>query len=120
MVMLKSNKCPTDPDSYRIKSLLCNPVRVLEKLILERIWNYLPFPPSKHGFRAHQSTVTLTLLTTVNKTALDGLDSSKPAYRTLLAVIDIRKAFGTVYFAIFIQRIFSTDMNTYLGQLSFL
>ena len=49
--ILKPNKTPTEPASYRPISLLPNPVKILERLILTNIIPHNPLSPTQHGFR---------------------------------------------------------------------
>ena len=107
--ILKPNKTPTEPASYRPISLLCNPIKILERLILTNITPHIPLSPSQHGFRALHSTTTL--LTSLTQTTLEGLNTPKPALRTLLATIDISKAFDTVPRTLLINKIFDTDIH---------
>ena len=89
--ILKPNKNPTEPSSYRTISLLCYPIIILERLIFNTITQRIPLSPTQHGFRALHSATTL--LTTLTQYIHEGLNFPKPAYRTLLATIDISKAF---------------------------
>ena len=107
--ILKPNKSPTQPASYRPISLLCNPVKILERLILVNITPHIPLSPTQHGFRSQHSTSTL--LTSLSQTILEGLNTPKPAHRTLVATIDISKAFDTIPRPLLIQKIFNTDMH---------
>lgn len=54
----------------------------------------IPLKNHQHGFRANRSTVTALQETVHNITA--GLNSKKPAKRTVLVAIDLSKAFDTV------------------------
>ena len=89
--ILKPNKSPPEPASYRPISLLYNPSKILERLVLNNITTLTYHPrntASQHS--------TSTLLTNLTQTLLEGLNPQKPAYRSLLAAIDISKAFDTV------------------------
>ena len=107
--ILKPNKPPTEPASYRPISLLCTPSKILERLVLNNINHHIPLSPSQHGFRPQHSTSTL--LTNLTQTTLEGLNHSKPALRTLLVAIDISKAFDTVPRHILINKILNTHIH---------
>ena len=107
--ILKTKKTPTEPASYRPISLLCNPSKILERLVLNNITQHLTLSPFQHGFRPQHSTTTL--LTNITQTTLEGLNHSKPAKRTLIAAIDISKAFDTVPRHLLTQKILNTDMH---------
>ena len=107
--ILKPHKTPTEPASYRPISLLFNPVKILERLVLTNITPHIPLSPTQHGFRTLHSTTTL--LTSLTQTTLEGLNTPKPAHRTLLATIDISKAFDTVPRTLLTQKIFNTNIH---------
>ena len=92
--LLKPGKSPTIAGSYRPISLLCTPSKILERLVLDRITPFLPLSPTQHGFRSLHSTSTL--LTSLSQSILEGLNHGKPALRSLVAAIDLSKAFDTV------------------------
>ena len=106
--ILKPAKPPTAASSYRPISLLCTPSKILERLVLEKISPHVPLSPTQHGFRPLHSTSTL--LTSLTQSTLEGLNSSKPAFRTLLAAVDISKAFDTVPRHILIDKIIDTAL----------
>ena len=108
--ILKPNKPPTEPASYRPISLLCNPSKILERLVLNNITPHIPLSPTQHGFRPQHSTSTL--LTNITQTILEGLNSPKPAYRSILTAIDISKAFDTVPRHLLIHKILNTHIHT--------
>ena len=107
--ILKPNKSPTEPASYRPISLLCNPSKMLERLVLNNITPHIKLSPSQYGFRSQHSTSTL--LTNLTQTILEGLNSQKPAYRSLLAAVDINKAFDTVPRHLLIKKILNTHTH---------
>ena len=86
----------SSPEAWQDRpiSLLCTPSKVFEKLILDKVFPLFPICSFQHGFKAPHSTSTL--LTTVSQSVLDGLNHSKLALRSLVAAIDISKAFDTV------------------------
>jgi len=107
--ILKPNKPPTEPTSYRPISLLCTPSKILERLVLNNITPHIPLSPSQHGFRSEHSTSTL--LTHLTQTTLEGLNTNKPASRTIIAAIDISKAFDTVPRHLLINKILNTPIH---------
>ena len=108
--ILKPNKPPTEPTSYRPISLLCTPSKILERLVLNNINTHIPLSNTQHGFRSQHSTSTL--LTHLTQTTLEGLNANKPATRTLLATIDISKAFDTVPRHLLINKILNTPIHS--------
>ena len=106
--ILKPGKEPTKAASYRPISLLSNISKVLERLVLARITPDLPLSPTQHGFRSQHSTSTL--LTNLSQQILQDLNNSKPAPRTIVAAIDISKAFDTVPITILISKILATNL----------
>ena len=107
ITLLKPNKDPTQPSSYRPVTLLCTPSKILEHLILNLISPHIPLAQSQHGFRPLHSTSTL--LTNLTQQISDGINSRKPQ-RTLLTTIDISKAFDAIPRYTLIYKIYNTDM----------
>ena len=93
ITILKPNKDPTKPSSYRPITLLCTPSKIMELLVLNLISPYIPLAQSQHGFRPLHSTSTL--LTNLTQQITDGINQLKPQ-RTLLTTIDISKAFDAM------------------------
>jgi hypothetical protein len=108
--ILKPNKPPTDPASYRPISLISNPAKILERLVLDNITPHIPLADSQHGFRPKHSTYTL--LTNITQKTLEGLNDRKPARRTIVAAIDISKAFDTVPRHLLIDKILNTHIQS--------
>ena len=106
--ILKPGKPPTIPGSYRPISLLCTISKVLERLVLNKISPLLPISSTQHGFRPLHSTSTL--LTSLSQSILEGLNHSKPAPRSLVAAIDISKAFDTVPRYRLVSKILDTEL----------
>ena len=109
ITILKPNKDPTIPSSYRPITLLSTPSKITERLILNKITPHVPLAPSQHGFRTLHSTSTL--LTNLTQHASDGINSAKPAHRTLLTTIDISKAFDAIPRRKLITKIYNTNME---------
>ena len=62
--ILKPNKSPTEPASYRPISLLCNSSKILERLVVNNITPHINLSPSQHCFRSqHSTSILLTNLT---------------------------------------------------------
>ena len=107
--LLKPHKPPTERTSYRPISLLSNPSKILERLVLQDITPDIPLAPSQHGFRAQHSTSSL--LTHMTQIIHEGLNQSKPAKRTIIAAIDISKAFDTTPRHLLINKILNTHIQ---------
>jgi len=107
--ILKPHKPPTEQASYRPISLLSNPSKILERLVLQDITPHIPLSPTQHGFRPQHSTSTL--LTHMTQTIHEGLNDSKPAKRSILAAIDISKAFDTTPRHLLINKILNTHIQ---------
>ena len=108
--ILKPNKPPNLPESYRPISLLSTISKLMEKLVLARIKPHLPISPEQHGFREQHSTSTL--LTNVTQTILDGFNQQAPPLRTVLVAVDISKAFDTVPRYILSNKILNTNFHS--------
>ena len=61
---------------------------------IDTVLPLFPVRSFQHGFKSLHSTSTL--LTTVSPSVLEGLNHGKPALRSLVAAMDISKAFDTV------------------------
>ena len=107
--ILKPNKQPNLPSSYRPISLLSNLAKVMERLIQPQIKQQLPVSPIQHGFKENHSTSTL--LTNLTQHIADGFNQTSPPSRTILAAIDINKAFDTLPKHILIQKIHNTTLH---------
>ena len=107
--LLKPGKPPSVAGSYRPISLLCTPSKVLERLILDKVLPLFPVRSFQHGFKSLHSTSTL--LTTVSQSVLEGLNHGKPALRSLVAAIDISKAFDTVPRYKLVSKILDTQLQ---------
>ena len=106
--ILKPGKDPTIPSSYRPISLLCNTAKILERLVLNEISLHIHLSTTQHGFRPQHSTTTL--LCSLSKLVLKGFNNWKLTTRSLIAAIDISKAFVTVPRYILIAKILQSEM----------
>ena len=108
--ILKPNKTPAEPPSYRLISLLCNHFKMFQRLVLTDITPHIPLPPTQRGFRArHSATILLTAkLQHIN----EGLNAPNLLYRTMLATLVISKAFNAVPRARLLENIYNTNMDT--------
>ena len=107
--ILKPGKNPRIATSYRPISLLSNISKVLERLVLAKITPHLNLSPTQHGFRSQHSTSTL--LTDLSQKILEGLNKNKPAQRSIVAAIDISKAFDTVPIPVLTSKILAADLH---------
>ena len=109
ITILKPNKDPTTPPSYRPIILLCTPSKITERLILNIIHPDVPLAPTQHGFRPLHSTNTL--ITNLTQHVLDGINSKRPAQRTLLITVDISKAFDAIPSHRLTDKLYNTNMH---------
>ena len=86
ITILKPNKDSTAPSSYSPITLSCMPSKITVHLILNIIHPNVSLPPREQGFWPLHSTNTL--LTNLTQHILDGINSKRPAQRTLLTTID--------------------------------
>ena len=77
---LKPSESPREPSSYRPTSLLCNPLKILERLVLNHIAADIPISTTQHGFRAKHCATKL--LTTLTQHIHESLKAPKPAHHT--------------------------------------
>ncbi|MCP4274705.1 MAG: reverse transcriptase family protein, partial [Gammaproteobacteria bacterium] len=105
----KPNKDITLPSSHRPITLLCTPSKVTERLALQTTTPHIPLATSQHGFRPLHSTNTL--LADLTQKDFDGINSARPAHRTLLVTLDISKAFDAIPRHNLTNKILNTDMH---------
>ncbi|XP_073841483.1 uncharacterized protein [Musca autumnalis] len=92
--ILKPDKSATNGESYRPISMLSPVAKVLESLLLPSLKQHFHLASHQHGFReAHSATTALQEITT--KIA-NGLNQRRPPKRTIVAALDLSKAFDTV------------------------
>lgn len=94
--ILKPSKEPSSPQSYRPISLLSSLSKLLERIILNRINDFLDeneiIPEEQHGFKRKFSTTHQ--LSKVIKKAKNGL---KEKHSTGIVLLDVEKAFDRVW-----------------------
>ena len=81
---------------------------MFERALLNCIGLMLPLADHQHGFRAHHSTTTY--LTTLTQKIVEGFNQASPPSRTVLATIDISKAFDTVPRHLLMSKIHSLEL----------
>ena len=109
ITILKPNEDPTTPSSYRPTTLLCTPSKITERLILNIIHPDAPLAPTQHRFQPlHSANILLTNLT---QHLLDGINSKRPAQRTLLTTVDISKAFDAIPWHRLTDKLYNTNMH---------
>ena len=72
-----------EASSFRPVSLLCPPIKFLERLILPIMTKHLPVPEFQHGFRKDHST--LTALNEFNDDITNDFNKKAPPDRTFTA-----------------------------------
>jgi hypothetical protein len=106
--LFKPVKSDNDAKSYRPISLLCPAIKILERSLLPIITQHLPLADHQHVFRLGYSTTSaLTLLTT---DIIYGLNQKKPAHRTIIAALDLTKAFDTVNHRLLINDLLASPL----------
>ena len=91
---LKPGKPWTEGASYRLISLLCPAVKILERLLLPYLVEALDTRVSQHGFKPRHSCVS-AILPLVSRIT-EGFNMRKPPGRTVAVAVDISKAFDSV------------------------
>ena len=92
--ILKPDKSATNGESYRPISLLSPVAKVLESLLLPSLKQHFVLAPHQHGFRESYSTTTA--LQEITSKIANGLNQRRPPERTIVAALDLSKAFDTV------------------------
>ena len=102
VIILKSGKPREQIRSYRPISLLCPPMKILERLLLSSV-EELGTRPSQHGFKPRHSTASALL--PISARVVSGFNQLKPPSRTINIVVDISKAFDTISHRLIIEMI---------------
>ena len=96
---LKNGKPAEKVKSYRPVSLLSVVGKCVEGMVAARLASWAEargvIPEAQSGFRAGRST--LDCLVSLAQEAFDNMDRTKPAFRTLVAALDLRAAFDRVW-----------------------
>lgn len=114
--ILKPNKNPTDPASYRPISLLSSLSKVVEKLILSRLNKVITqkniLIDEQFGFReGHGTTMQVARIAdSITKNFNKGNVTS-------MVLLDVEKAFDTVWIEGAIHKIYKTGIPTQLSRL---
>ena len=112
----KANKPSTDPSNYRPISLLEVPGKIFEKIINNRLRNYLEtndiLPSGQHGFRRLRSTDTA--LATITEITSKALSEKK---QCCLVLRDVSKAFDKVWTNGLKYKILQLQIPTILAKL---
>ena len=104
----KPNKDLKQSTSYRPISLLCPAVKILERLVHPIFTKHLPNAKHQHGFRPFHSTTTA--LSTLEFYISDGFNQNRPPKRTVLATLDLSKAFDVVCHRSLVELVHDTPL----------
>ena len=113
-------KNKSDPNSYRPITLLPVIYKVLERVILNRILDWIktcliPFPnEQQHGFRQNVGCSTASF--TLHETIYANLEQNSNVY---IAFLDILKAFDTVWHTGLMNKLYDFGINGSLHRLIF-
>ena len=107
--LLKPGKDPSLSKSYRPISLLCPAAKVLERLLLPYLKQSLPSHPSQHGFKKLHSTTSSLL--NISTPIENGINKPFPMSRTVVASLDLSKAFDCIPIHSLISKISSSNIH---------
>lgn len=110
MILIPKEDEPTDPGNYRPISLLPLPGKRLEKLIHDRLMNYLRenevLTPKQGGYRPnHSTTVTVASFVT------DLIEASNKGQFTSAVFVDLHKAFDTINPSILLSKLWLYEVR---------
>ena len=103
----KQNKDPHQGSSYRPISLLSPTPKLLEKIILPYITNYIPTIYHQHGNKTKHSTTTALHQLTNHITT--GFNQKKPPHRPITIALDMSQAFDTINHYTLIEKLINTN-----------
>ena len=110
--ILKPGKPSDSPSSYRPISLTFCTSKLFKKMVLGRLIYFLEqqdiLSPVQAGFRPGRSTVDQVLL--LSQSIADSFHQSKPGARTVLATVDLAKAFDSVWHSSLLSKLLSLDL----------
>jgi hypothetical protein len=116
VMILKPGKDPTNPLSYRPISLLNIAGAVFEKILSNRLKNFLEInnllPPEQFGFRSEHSTINPILEFHTDTTRRANLKE-----HTLAVFLDIERAFDRVWHDGLVQKLIKIPINPNFIQL---
>ncbi len=104
----KPNKPASSSASYRPISITSPVIKVLERLVLPILKKELNPAIHQHGFRPLHSTTSALLH--ISSTIAAGFSEPKPASRTVLATVDISKAFDSVDHDRLVNKLINTGL----------
>lgn len=106
----KTGKNPENAENYRPISLLCSMGKIFEKIILSRLQSTIDniIQKEQFGFRKQHST-TLQTLRIVNK-----IQNNKRRKSTGMILLDIEKAFDTVWHEGLIYKLKNYNINSHI------
>ena len=110
----KPGKDHSESTAYRPVSILCPPIKIMERLILPILDSHLKVPPFQHGFRKNHSTVTA--LHDFNQDICRGFNQKVPPDRTVLVQIDLSKAFDMVNHDKLLKGLDETDLPPHMKR----
>ncbi len=113
ITLLKPGKSANKGTSYQPVSILSQPAKILEALLLPFLTEAIDLA-DQHGFRKGRST--LTALQTIKDHIDKVLNSKKPVSRTVSVAIDLSKAFDTVDHHLLLKDIYNLPLNAYIKQ----
>ena len=108
ITILKPDKPPTEPASYRPITSLSTVSKIIERMVLNRINVHIPLSLTQHGFCPKHSTTTLQA--NMMQTIQAGIKSKRPAKRTIIVTLDIIKALDAVPRLLLTNKIFKTNL----------
>ena len=105
----KPGKPSNQGSTFRPITLLSPVVKILEnRRILPFLKDHIPIHKHQHGFRAGHSTTTA--LCEISTFITEGLNSTRPAQRSILVALDLSKAFDMVDHAILLKDIYDSTL----------
>ena len=107
----KINTSPSDIYNSFVKqfTLLCPAAKVLERLLLPYLKESLPSHPSQHGFKKLHSTTSSLL--NISTPIANGFNQKQPPSRTVVASLDLSKAFDCIPIHLLISKISSSNIH---------